>query len=292
MTELGGLRRWLPALLFLATLVTTTWAQGPAYALTLLSILGAHEMGHYWVARWHRVPASLPHFIPVPPIFGFFLGTMGAVISMDGSAANRRQLLEIGAAGPIAGFVVALPAMVLGLQWSTPAQADPTELATFGQSLLSYVLEAWVGPPLNDEEVLLAHPVYVAAWAGFLVTALNLLPMGQFDGGHVVYALAPNAALGVARMVFGLLAVLGLAGVFVLLVLERYPDAPVGFLVPYLSPTLLIWALLGYFVGLAHPDGPEGPALGLRHRSLAVLCLAIFVACFIPSPLYVAPAGT
>lgn len=276
----------VPILLFLATAATTTWAQGPAYAVTLLSILVAHEMGHYVAARMQGVQASLPYFIPVPPFLGFFLGTMGAVIAMEEQQANRRQLLLIGAAGPIAGFLIAVPAMILGLVWSTPVSTDPSELATFGQSILSYFLESSFGPPLKEDETLLAHPVYIAAWAGFLVTALNLLPMGQFDGGHVLYALHPTGSQFVARRVFAALFWVGLGGLAVQALSLSEMEPIVGPLRAWVSPAMLVWALLGRFLGLNHPPVPEGPPLRGRDYVLAALCGIILLACFMPSPLY------
>ena len=280
----------LPAGLFLLTAVTTTWAQGPAYSVTLLAILLAHEMGHYLTAKRERVPASLPHFIPLPPILGFGLGTLGAVIRMDGSRADRRQLLEIGAAGPIAGFLVAVPAMILGLRWSQPTVVGPDEpLLYFGGSILSTALEAWFGPPLAPDQELLAHPVYIAAWAGFLVTALNLLPMGQLDGGHVLHAAFPRSSHRIARRLHRALVVLGLLGLAVVLSPELDPElgAALAPLRPWVSPGLLVWALLAGWLGIEHPPAPE-PRRPIRWPQwvLMVLSAVILVLCFMPSPVY------
>lgn len=300
-----GWRAWrLPLLLFAATAVTTTLAQGPlvgatwgqgmAYAATLLGILGAHEMGHFLVARRLGVPASPPHFIPLPPLPAFTLGTLGAVIRMDGAEARRGQLLSIGAAGPLAGFVVAVPAMIVGLHLSTPTtvETDASNLLFFGSSILSWTLEALVAPPVAEGQELFVHPVYIAAWAGFLVTALNLLPMGQLDGGHVVYALWPRRAHVIARGVYRGLVVVGLLG-FALVGLEYVSLAwahQVAFLRPWVSPGLLFWALLAGWMGLEHPSAPgEAEPLNGRQLGLAVACAVVLVLVFMPSPIYTLP---
>lgn len=290
--------RWrLPLILFLATVATTTLAQGPAYSATLMAILVAHEMGHYLVARRVGVPASLPHFIPLPPLPGFGLGTLGAVIQMDGQRADRRQLLEVGAAGPIAGFVVAVPAMVLGLSLSEPATLEPSEnVLYFGNSILSWALEAAWGPDLGPGEDLVAHPVYVAAWAGFLVTALNLLPMGQLDGGHVLHAAMPSRSARIARRLQRVLIGLGLAGLAVVLapVLSSDLGAALAPLRAWLSPGLLVWAALAGWLGVEHPPAAEsGRRLTPAHWALVGLAAVILGLCFMPSPVYTpyAPAA-
>lgn len=289
--------RW-PLVLFLLTALTTTWAQGPgasatwqqgaAYSVTLLSILVAHEMGHFVTARRYGMPASPPHFIPLP----LFLGTLGAVIRMDGRGADRGQLLTVGAAGPLAGFIVAVPAMLLGLSWSTPTAIGADQqggVLYFGYSLLSWALEHWLGPELGPGQELIAHPVYIAAWAGFLVTALNLLPMGQLDGGHVVHALWPESSARVAYLVQRTLAVVGLLGLVVVSASAVDPQLGVSlnFMRPWLSPSLLFWALLVGWMGLEHPpvSRSERPPRG-GHWVLAGACAVVLALSFMPSPLY------
>lgn len=283
----------LPAVLVVLTALSTTAAQGPAYAVTLLAILGAHEMGHYLTARRFGVPTSLPHFIPLPPLPAFSLGTLGAVIRMDGARADRRQLLAIGAAGPIAGFLVAVPALMVGLLLSEPASIDPTGgVLFFGSSLLSWALETLLAPPLGPGEDLIAHPVYVAAWAGILVTALNLLPMGQLDGGHIVHAIAPQASTRVARAVHRGLVVLGLSGVAVTAteLIDLELAHRVAFLRPWLSPGLLVWALLAGWMGLSHPPtSDDATPLRPRDGALAALAGLILILCFMPSPIHAPP---
>src|SRR5687767_10451671 len=178
-----------PLLLFLATIGTTCWALGVSGGLVLMAILAAHEMGHYLVARRFGVPASLPHFIPLPPIF--LLGTLGAVISMRTDKATRNQLMAIGAAGPIAGFVIAVPAMIAGVMLSdvVPIEGPVTFL---GDSMLSWAMVELLAPPRPPGTDLWAHSLLIGAWGGFLVTAINLIPLGQLDGGHVLYAFSPR----------------------------------------------------------------------------------------------------
>jgi membrane-associated protease RseP (regulator of RpoE activity) len=190
------------ALLFLATIASiyATWlfdvsrmrfdfsriGEASLFAGTLLAILVAHESGHYIAARIHKVDASLPYFLPMPIVSPF--GTMGAVIRMRGTIATRRALLDIGAAGPLAGLVLAIPLYAWGVAHSklTPLGIEGGEL---GESLLLRLIERVAGPHTPDGMELSLSPVAYAAWAGMFVTMINLLPVGQLDGGHVAYAL-------------------------------------------------------------------------------------------------------
>lgn len=296
--------RWgLPALLFILTLASTTWAGGPAFSATLMSILVAHEMGHYLVARHYGVEASLPHFIPVPPVF--MLGTLGAVIAMRTDRASRNVLLDIGAAGPIAGFVVAVPLMVVGILLSrlTEVTASSGPLTYFGDSLLTKVLVHVLRPEVVPGLDLDAHPVFIGAWAGFLVTAINLLPMGQLDGGHVAYAVSPARAAAWARRTYQALLALGVLGLVVhgpslayglLQLVDREALIPIEAFeltrpwLPWVSYAALVWAMLGRATGLSHPAvaDPHEP-LTRRRRWTAGACLAIGLLTFMPSPAWV-----
>ena len=202
-------RVWLALLLFLATLASVLMAGSTAgpetdfltgllsgwpFAASLLGILAAHEFGHYLVSRKLGVPSSLPYFIPLPLSF---LGTLGAVIQMKAPPYNRRALLAIAAAGPLAGLAVALPVLVLGLKLST-VESLPTTGPYFqeGNSLIYAAIKLLVFGrflPAGGQDVFL-HPVAMAGWTGLLVTGLNLIPAGQLDGGHIAYALLGERA--------------------------------------------------------------------------------------------------
>src|SRR2546422_2872907 len=170
-------------------------ASGPAwllsgvpFACTLLATLGVHEFGHYFTARHYRAQVSLPFFIPAPPPL-FLFGTMGAIIRMRSPARDRNSLFDIAAAGPLAGLAVAVPAVVIGLAWSTVMPAPQGGYLAFGDSLLIRWLVHLRFGSIPGGSMVFTHPVADAAWAGFLVTALNLFPVGQLDGGRIAYAL-------------------------------------------------------------------------------------------------------
>jgi membrane-associated protease RseP (regulator of RpoE activity) len=172
-------------------------SQGLVYMAAVMGILLAHEMGHYLQARRYHVPASLPYFIPMPisP-----LGTMGAVIGMRGSQADRKQLFDIGLTGPWAGLAVALPLAWLGIRSAADLPLSPDMDGTFGNPLIFKLLIAWLRPIQPPGTVLITHanPLVMASWVGMLVTGLNMLPIGQLDGGHVTYALFGRRAHWVA----------------------------------------------------------------------------------------------
>src|SRR5262247_2215552 len=162
---------------------------GLPFAVTLLAILGTHEFGHYFTARAYGASVSLPYFIPAPPPL-FLFGTLGAVIRMRSPARDRNSLFDIAAAGPLAGLVVALPALLLGLSWSRVGMVLPEHTGlTFGDSLLMRGLTWLVFGPIPQGMDVFVHPVALAGWVGLFVTALNLFPVGQLDGGRIAYAL-------------------------------------------------------------------------------------------------------
>jgi membrane-associated protease RseP (regulator of RpoE activity) len=162
-------------------------ANGAAFAGTLLTILVAHELGHYVAARIHKVDASLPFFIPMPILSPF--GTMGAVIRMRGVIPTRRALLDIGAAGPLAGLAFALPLYAWGVAHSHAVPADPEHMVELGESVMIKLLDHAFAPTAPAGQTLFYSPVAFGAWGGLFVTMINLLPVGQLDGGHVAYAL-------------------------------------------------------------------------------------------------------
>ena len=183
---------------------------GAAFALPFLTILLVHEMGHYVAARIHRVRASLPYFIPFPPYLSV-IGTLGAFIRLKGPTVRRSILFDIGAAGPVGSLVLSLPLFVIGLGLSE-AVPGPASITTpfvirftgqsvwLGNGLLTHFLASTFGPVPVGEALILLHPLALAGWLGLFVTALNLLPLGQLDGGHILYALFPEGHRRVARL--------------------------------------------------------------------------------------------
>src|SRR5881398_2076432 len=194
--------------LFVLTCASTLLA-GVPFACTLLAILGVHEFGHYFTARHYGAQVSLPFFIPAPPPL-FLFGTMGAIIRMRSPARDRNSLFDIAAAGPLAGLAVALPALVVGLMWSqvatTPANAG---FGGFGYSLLTRLFVYLRFGALPDGTSIVTHPMADAAWVGCFVTALNLVPVGQLDGGRIAYALFGARHRQVSLAAFLALLVLG-----------------------------------------------------------------------------------
>ncbi|MFQ5520272.1 MAG: site-2 protease family protein, partial [Candidatus Methylomirabilia bacterium] len=181
---------------------------GVPFAFTLLSILGVHEFGHYFTARYHGAAVSLPYFIPAPPPFIF--GTLGAIIKMKSPARDRNSLFDIAAAGPLAGLVVAIPALLLGLQWSRVIAVPPDYGGLiFGDSLMMRFLVQLTFGPIPEGMDILIHPVGLAGWVGLFVTALNLFPVGQLDGGRIAYALFGVHHRKVSVTTFGALLALG-----------------------------------------------------------------------------------
>jgi membrane-associated protease RseP (regulator of RpoE activity) len=262
---------------------------GWKFAVPLLAILLAHEFGHYFASRFHRVPASLPYFIPLPRVG--FLGTMGAVISMRDRIRSRNALLDIGASGPLAGLVVAIPVLFWGIAHSPVVPASVFGGAYFqeGQSLL-YAGIKWLVhgsiPPDHDVNL---HPAAWAGWAGLLLTLINLLPFGQLDGGHVAYALfgeKQNRFAPWFRRALLPLFALNLAK-FLIPALTK-PDkwhvaTAVGNSLFWLE-WFVVLGLLARFSGRDHPPFEPGPLSGWR-RAVAWFTLAIFVALFMPTPI-------
>lgn len=249
---------------------TLLW-QPVGYAAGIMGILLAHEMGHYLVARWRGVDQSLPYFIPFPSLFG----TMGAVIFMRQMPRTRRHLFDVAIAGPLAGLVLALPLAVYGLTHSTPI--DPTQVAGgsgtlwFGNSLLFIALEH-VYSPAGDMVTL--HPVAFAAWAGLLVTSLNLIPAGQLDGGHIMYAVF-------GRRVHRLVAIFVIAAMFGLGLRYAYQIDSVT----TDGAIWLLWGAMLFFMGRRHPPvQDEAEPLDTKRRVLAAVMLLVFVLTFIPLP--------
>lgn len=253
---------WLFGILLVATLFTTFLAGGPLFSLSLLLILGAHEFGHYWASKKNGVQSTLPYFIPAPPIF--IAGTFGAFIQIKQRIPNRRVLMEIGAAGPIAGFIVALPMLMVGLYFSSVTPSIGMGGISFGSSfILNLCSQVILGvDPSSPYISIHLHPFAFAGWIGMLVTALNLMPVGQLDGGHIIYALFPDKHNMIGKLFF--------AGLF-----------PLG----YFWPGWFFWAIMIALMGFkTAPLNEEFDELEPAHKALGVISLVIFVLTFIPIP--------
>ena len=238
--------------------------KGVPFSFTLMFILGTHEFGHYYFAQKHKVDASLPFFIPAPP-FLFLIGTFGAFIKIKSPIYRKDALLQIGAAGPIAGFIIAVPALILGLFLSDIVEKSDIQGALIlGDSILMKILTWVTHPDLMESQDIMLHPIAFAGWIGLLVTMLNLLPIGQLDGGHVAYAM-----LGEKQKLIGQAA-------FILLV-------PLSFL----SINWLIWGLLLLLLmrTVKHPPIQDiHIPLSESDKRIGYICLLIFILCFIPAP--------
>lgn len=249
---------------------------GASFAFPFLGVLIAHEMGHYVAARVHRVRASLPYFIPFPPYFSL-VGTLGAFIRLRGPTVRRSIMFDIGAAGPLASFILSVPLLVVGLRLSETV-AGPASLATpflirfagepvwLGNGVVTHVIASLVGPGPVGESLILLHPLALVGWLGLFVTGLNLLPLGQLDGGHILYALHPTRQVWAAR----------------------------AFLLALLPLGLLWWGWWGWGAmvlvlhrgRLAHPGVVQHEhGIGRARRVLGWALILIFFATIVPVPL-------
>jgi membrane-associated protease RseP (regulator of RpoE activity) len=270
--------------LFIATCATTTLVGGWAYSVPLMTILLSHELGHYIAAKLHRVPASPPYFIPLPlpP-----LGTMGAVILMPDRIRSRNALLDIGAAGPLAGLVVALPVLAYGLSIS-PVQALPEAYVMEGRSLLySALIHAIKGPIPEGHDVVLSATAF-AGWAGLLVTMLNLIPALQLDGGHVAHALLGDRHEQISRTLRRLLLPLAVF-VTVWYGLPPFAEGKRGWALYGEAqagvPWLVWFAVLNAMSRMSpreHPPTDPG-ALSPMRRRVALFTLSLCVLLFMPA---------
>ena len=281
-------RPLLALALLLATLLTTSLAgalmanpslnrpsfsvlqTGLPYALALMAILGIHELGHYLAARHYRIKATLPYFIPVPPLLAFPFGTFGAFIQIRSHLPNRRALFDVGLAGPLAGFLVTLPILIWGLAHSTLAPlSKESSLLNFesfkptASLLLTLLSKLALGDALKAESALMLHPVAVAGCLGLVITALNLMPVGQLDGGHIVHAMfgqRRGAAIGqIARLLL-----LGLV---------------------FVQQEFMLWAILLFFMPVVdEPALNDVSELDNCRDLLGLLALALLVVIILPAP--------
>ncbi len=285
-------RAWLHATLLALTVLTTTVAgmlhylsfvedfgarqvafapsalfvRGLWYSATILLILGAHEMGHYLACRYYAIDASLPYFIPVPPIV--MTGTLGAFIRIRQPIHTKRMLFDIGIAGPIAGFVLAVPALFVGL-WMSNVVKLPGSFSGFelGEPLLFKIASRLIWGNVPDGFSVNLHPMAFAAWFGMLATALNLFPIGQLDGGHISYTVLGRRSTLVTVVMIG-----------------------VAIALTFLSMSWLVWTILMvvmlFAFGAQHPPTLDDEVPLNRARLwLAAFALLMFVLCFTPAPI-------
>jgi membrane-associated protease RseP (regulator of RpoE activity) len=233
---------------------------GLPFSLTLLFILLTHELSHYFMSCRHNVSATLPYFIPAPSI----IGTFGAIIKMQPPIPDRRSLIDIGASGPIGGFIVAVIAVIIGLNYSEIKSVEELRGGiSLGSSILFYFLTKIVLNIDPDKYDILLHPVAFSGWIGLLVTSLNLLPIGQLDGGHITYALFGEKHQWVSKGTIPILVVLGIL---------------------YWSGWI-IWAFLLVLIGYRHPPVVY-PTIELdrRRKLMGWVCFIIFILTFTPMP--------
>lgn len=252
--------------LFLATIYTTIWAREVLFSISLMLILLSHEMGHYIAAKKHKIDATLPYFIPFPNI----MGTMGAVIKIKSKMKNKNQIMDIGSAGPLAGFVVAT--IILTIGFCTAEAAMPLSIGTYklilGESLIYKLIGVLTCAPENMNP----NAMMFAGWVGIFMTMLNLLPFGSLDGGHVFYAL-----MGKNRIYHLSIIILFFIFLFFALIMCFMNNSP-------------IWML--FFVIICIIGGPKHPPvkndyieLTPGRKIIGWLCLVIFIITFIPMPI-------
>jgi len=245
---------------------------GLSFSISLLFILLSHEMGHYIACRLYRVDATLPFFIPTPPMIGP-AGTFGAFIKILSPMPSRRAVFDIGVAGPIAGFLALIPIALIGvatMQVLTPDQVGNQQgMITFTDPLLMRLFAAAFGINLKFA---VGNAFYFAAWVGLLVTALNLIPSGQLDGGHVIYAvLGERVHHWTGRVAFAVMATLSVLGMYLY-------SSPSGF---------LIAVILGVMMRIRHPRPWDQTPLDAKRKLMAFASLVIFVLCFVPFPIQI-----
>jgi membrane-associated protease RseP (regulator of RpoE activity) len=270
----------LHIMLFLATVATTITAgaiqqgvnpfetpgllyKGIPFSFTLLLILGAHEMGHFLVSRYHHLDCTLPYFLPAPP-FPFIVGTFGAFIRIRSPIQDKRALLDVGCSGPLVGVMVSIPVLMVGLKLSAIKVMPPGSGGLIlGEPLLFKFINWLVVGSLPQDHHVFLHPVAFAGWIGLLVTTLNLLPVGQLDGGHVAYALFPAHHRKIS------LACLGSLVVFGVITWQGW----------------LIWAVLLTILGFRHPPPAHyWVPLDRRRQILGIVTIIVFVLTFTPTP--------
>lgn len=242
-------------------MIENPWSiwRGIPFSFTLLMILGAHEFGHYFMSKKHNIDVTLPYFIPAPS----FIGTFGAFIKMKSPIMDRRILLDVGAAGPLAGMCVTIPVLLIGLSLSEIRYETVDTGINLGSSILFSVMNWMVHGFLPDDVNLILHPIAFSGWIGLLVTCLNLLPVGQLDGGHVAYAVIGPKQRVVAKVILAVLVIIGITG----------------------WSGWLLWAGILFIMGLNHPPVVyDWIPLDRKRKVIGWLTLLIFAMTFTPVP--------
>jgi len=309
-------RVWLHVALFLVTLVTTTiagvqWIKGVGlhdisvlvvglpYSLSILFMLSCHEFGHYFAARYHKVDATLPFFIPLPSAEMFFLnfGTMGAVIKTRTTVPNNKAMFDIGIAGPIAGFIASLLILAYGFthlpgkeyimaihpDYDLPTYGKTGLALTFGDTLLFSFIRSLLTnpgqfiPPMSE---IYHYPFLCVGWFGLFVTSMNMIPVGQLDGGHVIYSMFGEKKHHIiAQISLGFLIIFGLLG---------FGDALAGWNTGIGWSGWLFWAIILLFViKVKHPPVPYFEPLDFKRQILGYISIFILIVSFSPSPIYI-----
>lgn len=242
------------------------WKTGASFSIPLLFILGVHEAGHWLACRHYGLPATLPYFFPAP----FGIGTFGAVIRIQAPITKKKVLFDVGAAGPLAGFFAAVPILLWGVAHSKVlVSAPPGEQLLLGPSPLYAWAALRFAPGGGSAAWVDLAPAAVAGWFGLFVTALNLLPLAQLDGGHVLYAVAGRLQRPIGYVLFALLVSLG-----------------------FLWPGWIVWAAVVLAMGIAHPPTEDSSErLDATRLLLALACLVVFVLCFTPVPFQLGEPG-
>lgn len=257
---------WMVELLRYSWVHPRLLGEGVTFSASLLAILFSHEMGHYLACRYYKVSATLPYFIPAPPFF--LAGTFGAFIKIRSAIPSRRALFDIGIAGPLAGFVVAVPLAVIGVLTIGPPLPPGDHMIFFNDPLLFRLIGRLFGVTLDPNSPI--NPFYMASWIGLLVTSLNLMPVGQLDGGHGSFAVfGPRAHRIIGRVAFVSVIVLALLGFW-------WHGSPSGFLYA---------VLLGIMMKVPHPAPALMEPLGTKRVVIAIVTLIVFALCFWPFPI-------
>ncbi len=290
-------------LLFLVTLATTFLAgflpsgsiiSGIEFSASLLFILGAHEMGHYFYGKKYGVDLTLPYFIPAPP---FPIGTFGAFIKIKSPISTKKALFDIGIAGPLVGIIAAIPVIVIGIKLSKVVGITGHQLQgsmNLGSPLIfSFLSNSFFSGKVSNGQDILLHPVAFAGWIGLFVTALNLIPAGQLDGGHIMYALFPRKwhHRASVSMIFVLL-ILGIGTRPMIHILQLFwSGASIGSYKDIIFDGWIgwfLWAMLLSIMGTRHPPTmDDGIPLDGKRKVLGVVALIVFVGCFTPMPIRV-----